>query len=181
MSCFKLPKSVTSDLESLLMNFWWERNSNKRGIPWIAWNKLKLSKKEGGLGFRDLEKFNDALLAKQAWRLIQHPNSLFAKVMKAHYYKDDPVLDAKPRKNQSYGWSFLLLGLDLIKRGTRYIVGDEKSIRVGIDNVLPSHPPRPVTHQSPDPNLSIDHFIDAGGSYRSWDTSKIASLITAED
>ncbi|XP_019086489.1 PREDICTED: uncharacterized protein LOC109126954 [Camelina sativa] len=98
MSCFKLPRGVISDIESLLMNFWWDRNSNQKGIPWISWNRLKHSKKEGGLGFRDLEKFNDALLAKQAWRLLKYPNSLFAKVMKARYYKDDNLLDAKEQK-----------------------------------------------------------------------------------
>lgn len=84
ISCFKLPQGIISEIESLLMNFWWEKNSKQRGIPWIAWKKLQYSKKEGGLGFRDLAKFNDALLAKQAWRIIQHPHSLFAKIMKAH-------------------------------------------------------------------------------------------------
>lgn len=31
---------------------------------------------EGGLGVKDLNLFNAALLAKQAWKAIQNPNSI---------------------------------------------------------------------------------------------------------
>jgi len=39
------------------------------------------SKAAGGLGFRDLVLFNQALLAKQGWRLIQNPSSLSAQII----------------------------------------------------------------------------------------------------
>jgi len=59
-ACFKLPQGIVSEIDSLLRNFWWEKNSQQKGLPWVAWKKLQFSKKEGGLGFRDLAKFNDA-------------------------------------------------------------------------------------------------------------------------
>ncbi|KAM0989122.1 hypothetical protein ACFX2A_013214 [Malus domestica] len=40
------------------------------------------SKCEGAMGFRNLKEFNVALLAKQCWRLIHDPNSLWAQDMK---------------------------------------------------------------------------------------------------
>jgi hypothetical protein len=46
------------------------------------------AKSEGGLGFRDLDMFNKALLAKQGWRLLQNPDSLTAKIFQAKYYSN---------------------------------------------------------------------------------------------
>ncbi|CAA7015760.1 unnamed protein product [Microthlaspi erraticum] len=48
-------------------------------MHWLAWKKLCRHKREGGLGFRTIEDFNTALLAKQLWRLMDYPDSLFAK------------------------------------------------------------------------------------------------------
>jgi hypothetical protein len=39
---------------------------------------MGLNKDSGGLGFQDLENFNEALLTKQGWRLVQNPTSLVA-------------------------------------------------------------------------------------------------------
>ena len=38
------------------------------------------------MGFKEIEKFNDALLAKQVWRLINNPSSLCYWVFKARFF-----------------------------------------------------------------------------------------------
>ena len=39
-----------------------------------------MSKAHGGMGFRNLQAFNLAMLAKQAWRILANPTSLVARI-----------------------------------------------------------------------------------------------------
>jgi len=58
MSCFLLPKAVTSKLSSAIAKFWWSNKADSKGLHWIAWDQLCTQLSDGGLGFRTLEDFN---------------------------------------------------------------------------------------------------------------------------
>lgn len=83
MSCFKLPRGLCEHINSVLRKFWWGSEEGKRKTCWVAWDDMTMPKFMGGLGFRDFELFNFALIARQAWRVLQESDSLGARILKS--------------------------------------------------------------------------------------------------
>lgn len=64
MSIFKLHFSLCRELESLIGRFWWGHPNGKTKVWWTSWKTLRNPKCKGGLGFRSLKEFNQAMIAK---------------------------------------------------------------------------------------------------------------------
>ena len=85
MSCFKLPMSLCKQLQSILTRFWWDASPKAKKICWVSWRTLTKPMSAGGLGFREIAQFNDAMLAKLSWRIIKDPKSLLATTLMGKY------------------------------------------------------------------------------------------------
>ena len=138
MNCFKLPIGLCEELEGLIRRFWWDQRGDRRKIHWVRWDELCKPKGEGGMGFKDLALFNDALLAQQAWRLLQNKNSLLYKVFKPRFFPNGTILDTPQSQTGSYAWKSLPNGRDMLVEGSRWRVRDGESINVWRDPWLPS-------------------------------------------
>ena len=92
------------------------------------------NKKKGGMGFRDIQAFNLAMLAKHTWRLIHHTHSLFYCVYKARYFPNSSFMEAEIEHNPSYVWWSLVATREVIMEGSRWRVGNGRQIEVGSRN-----------------------------------------------
>ncbi|CAO2188287.1 unnamed protein product [Urochloa humidicola] len=137
MSVFKLPLTLCDDLTSIIREFWWGVEKGKRKLAWVAWDKLTVRKSKGGLGFKDLRLFNQALLARQAWRLIEYPDSLCARLLKAKYYPRGCLVDTAFCTNPSQTWQAVLHGLDLLKEGIIWRIGNGTQVQIWRDPWIP--------------------------------------------
>ena len=140
MNIFKFPVGLCKEMDALIAKFWWGDVCGGRKIHWVAKETMNLPKQLGGLGFRNFMDFNDALLAKQYWRLIIDPDSLWTRVMKARYFPSCSFLDAKKGGRASWAWSSLLVGRDLIRRGAHWQIMCGEGVRLWVDRWLPSLP-----------------------------------------
>jgi hypothetical protein len=110
MQCFLLPTSLCEELRAIISHYFWGQRRQESKLHICSWRRLCLPKEKGGLGFRDFQCFNKALLAKQGWRLLTNPNSLLARVMKAKYFPILEFMQAALGPQPSYIWRSILAG-----------------------------------------------------------------------
>jgi hypothetical protein len=115
----------------------WGASNGRRKTHWISWARLLWPKMQGGMGFHDMRIFNQALLARQAWRLLIFPDSLCARVLRARYYPNGNLVDIVFTGNPSSTWTAITHGLDLLKKGLVWRVGNGRNICIWRDNWIP--------------------------------------------
>lgn len=103
MCTLTLPKTLCFDRITSVVRFWWAKTGKHRGIYWKNVNILCSPKEVGGLGFREFNKMNTAQLAKQAWRIIQDPQSYWASTLKSIYFPNSEFWNAKDSRS-SFGF-----------------------------------------------------------------------------
>lgn len=84
-SFYLAPVSILNKLKSLQLNFLWGGSLENRKTAWIKWDKICLPKSKGGLGIKNLEFFNIALLGKWRYKLLADSTSLWKKVLVSRY------------------------------------------------------------------------------------------------
>jgi len=147
MSVFRLPKSLIQEINSMMRRFWWSFKENLNKIPWVSWKHMGRKKDIGGLGFRELDCFNVALLAKQCWRLLNFPDSLVARVMRDKYHPGTDFMDSELGKRPSYAWRSIWQAKSLLEEGLMWRVGNGEKIKIWKDRWIPAS----TSHKIQDP------------------------------
>ena len=103
-SFFRVPKKVIDKLVCLQRKFLWGGDADHHKIAWVKWDTVCLPKEKGGLGIKDINTFNIALLAKWKWSLFQQQGALWARVLESRYGGWRSLGDAPTTNNESIWW-----------------------------------------------------------------------------
>ncbi|OMO67492.1 reverse transcriptase [Corchorus capsularis] len=157
-----------------------QEHESERKIHWCSWDAMTLPKTEGGMGFKDLEVFNRALLAKQAWRAMNNSNALWVKVLKGIYFPNSDFMKAKKGARASWSWHSLLDGRDFLNDHIQWQVGNGAQIHIWDDKWVPDigrlTASGNFSSQKPDKVAEIINH-----NQRVWDIEPVKQWITKDE
>jgi hypothetical protein len=134
MAVFKLPRGLCDHITTLVQKNWWGSKNGERKVAWVSWDSMTMPKYKGGLGFRDIEVFSLALLARQVWRILNDPDALSIRILKALYFPSTNILCASVGTNPSQIWRALCEWREMLKLGLIRRIGDGITTRIWLDD-----------------------------------------------
>jgi hypothetical protein len=84
-SFFKAPKCIINQLVRIQRNFLWGGGVEDNKLCWVKWDQICLPRDKGGLGVKNLELFNLALLSKWKWRFLSDSEAMWAELLRFRY------------------------------------------------------------------------------------------------
>ncbi|XP_026461066.1 uncharacterized protein LOC113362787 [Papaver somniferum] len=165
MSSFKIQDSTISKINSVQQQFWGNKKNNK-GKHFIAWRDVNKSKEEGGLGFRDLEVFNRALLAKFSWKLCTDDTSIYVRSLRAKYFPNGLVFNTSEHPKFTWSWRSISSELQFVNKYSLRSVGDGKKILIWKYRWIEGLDSPPI------PKASATHYQDFTFVVQLYDTNK---------
>ncbi|RZC16876.1 Formin-like protein 20 [Glycine soja] len=83
--------------------FLWGGGVEEKKIAWVKWESVCLPKEKGGIGIRDIRKFNYAFLGKWKWSFFYNKGELWARILDSKY-GDWRHLEEATRGNRASTW-----------------------------------------------------------------------------
>jgi hypothetical protein len=90
---------------------------------------------------------------------VTYPNSLCARVLKGRYFLDCDVWDAPKPRSSLFTWRSICYGMQLVKGGIHWSVGDGRRIKMLADNWIPDARPGSFHTLTPIPDGTIVDFL----------------------
>lgn len=120
--------------------------------------------------------FNQALLAKNAWRILTNPSCLLARILNGKYCQQKPLLEVTAPSSCSHGWRSVLHGRDLLAKNIGKAIGNGLTTRVWKDSwISPTEhikPYGPILEDASDLRVS-----DLLTNDRKWNKRRLDDLL----
>ncbi|XP_059442059.1 uncharacterized protein LOC132174415 [Corylus avellana] len=133
------------------------------------------------MGYKDLEWFNMALLAKQGWRLVQNPSGLVAKIIKEKYYPQGTFMEANLGRQPSYVWRSIWNARRLLVEGLAWRVGDGSKISIWKDKWVSTSTARLIQSLVLilAQDAKVSELLDKETNW--WNTTLVHEVFSAEE
>ncbi|XP_052623754.1 uncharacterized protein LOC128129115 [Lactuca sativa] len=89
-------------------SFLWANGEIVKDKAKVKWLEICKPKEYGGLGIKNLRRWNDALLAKHVWNVVNNKNSLWVQWVRINYIGSRNFWDILQKKSMSWTWKRFL-------------------------------------------------------------------------
>ncbi|XP_026395787.1 uncharacterized protein LOC113290395 [Papaver somniferum] len=137
MSVFLMPKKLNDRMDAIQRRFWWGKSNNNRCFYFKNWSTVDNSKVKGGLNIRQSSLFNQFLLAKLAWRMLQDPNALWVQILMHKYFPNCSPFSDEISTNRSWIWRGIYQGLQIVNKHCCLEVANGRDINIWKDRWFP--------------------------------------------
>jgi hypothetical protein len=123
MSNILFSKKFIAKLTAIIRNFWWtgaREETKSKSLCLRAWKDICTPKNEGGLGIRNLQAMNQALILMAAWRIADQPNEFLHSVLKSKYFPDSSLWRPNSNAPKSAFWASIIKMLPVLKAHSFY-------------------------------------------------------------
>ncbi|XP_010687418.1 uncharacterized protein LOC104901528 [Beta vulgaris subsp. vulgaris] len=93
-----LPKKVLHEIAMVCRAYLWSSNAFSSKGGYVAWSKVCLPKKAGGLGIRDIKMWNRAAVGRYVWAITAKKDNLWIEWVNGVYIKEEDWWGYKPPK-----------------------------------------------------------------------------------
>jgi exonuclease III len=142
LSLFLVPVSVANRIEKIQRDFLWGGMGDEPKMHLVNWDQICRPLRAGGLGIRNVLKFNKALLGKWLWRYATESEALWYKIIKEKYEDQEGGWCSKEISGP-FGvglWKHIRRGWDKFAQYVRFEVGMGSKIRFWHDTWCGSQP-----------------------------------------
>jgi hypothetical protein len=130
MSLYPIPAHVAKRIEKIQRDFLWGGLNDEAKLHLIEWDMVCSPMDEGGLGIRNIRRFNQALLGKWLWRFAHEEGAWWRSVLVAKYGTEWGGWCSKgiPGPHGVGLWKYICQGWQVFRSHFRFDPGDGSRI-----------------------------------------------------